>query len=114
MKFSIKDFFSKCEQIRSLRILSELLKKSIMENIDCDWVQWLGFWAISGFSSQTKKQSPKDILNIKIILIKFSKSAGSTSKGVVFFFFFVNYRQVEAYKTHACGLSWIQFNESQF
>ena len=112
MKFSIKDFFSKCEQIRSLRILSELLKKSIMENSDCDWVQWLGFWAISGFSSQTKKQSPKDILNIKIILIKFKndkKSAGSTSKGVTFFFF-VNYRQVEAYKTHAYGLLWIQFN----
>ena len=80
-----------------------------MENSDCDWVQWLGFWAISGFSSQTKKQSPKDILNIKIILIKFSKSAGSTSKGEAFFFF-LNYRQVEAYKTHAYGLLWIQFN----
>ena len=33
MKFSIKDFFSKCEQIRSLlRIWSHLLKKSLMEN----------------------------------------------------------------------------------
>ena len=33
MKFSIKDFFSKCDQIRSfLRIWSRLLKKSIMEN----------------------------------------------------------------------------------
>ena len=33
MKFSIKDFFSKCDQIRSvLRIWSHLLKKSIMEN----------------------------------------------------------------------------------
>ena len=33
MKFSIKDFFSKCEQIRSfLRICSHLLKKSLMEN----------------------------------------------------------------------------------
>ena len=33
MKFSIKDFFSKCDQIRSfLRILSHLLKKSSMEN----------------------------------------------------------------------------------
>ena len=33
MKFSIKDFFSKCDQIRSfLRILSHLLKKSLMEN----------------------------------------------------------------------------------
>ena len=33
MKFSIKDFFSKCDQIRSfLRIWSQLLKKSLMEN----------------------------------------------------------------------------------
>ena len=33
MKFSIRDFFSKCEQIRSfLRIWSHLLKKPLMEN----------------------------------------------------------------------------------
>ena len=33
-KFSITDFFSKCDQIRSfLRIWSHLLKKSLMENI---------------------------------------------------------------------------------
>ena len=33
MKFSIKDFFSKCDQIRScLRIWSHLPKKSLMEN----------------------------------------------------------------------------------
>ena len=33
MKFSIKDFFSKCEQIRrKLQIRSHLLKKSFMEN----------------------------------------------------------------------------------
>ena len=33
MKFCIKDFFSKCAQIRSfLRIWSHLLKKSLMEN----------------------------------------------------------------------------------
>ena len=32
MKFSIKDFFSKCDQIRrKLRIWSHLLKKSSME-----------------------------------------------------------------------------------
>ena len=34
MKFSIKDFFSKCDQIRRfLRIWSHLLKKFLMENI---------------------------------------------------------------------------------
>ena len=33
MKFSIQDFFSKCDQIRSfLRIWSHLLKKSLMNN----------------------------------------------------------------------------------
>ena len=33
MKFSIKDFFSKCDQIRrKLRIWSHLMKKSLMEN----------------------------------------------------------------------------------
>ena len=39
MKFSIKDFFSKCDQIYSLlRIWSHLLKKSLMENFI--------FWAV--------------------------------------------------------------------
>ena len=34
MKFPIKDFFSKCDQIyRKLRIWSHLLKKSLKENI---------------------------------------------------------------------------------
>ena len=33
MKFSIKDFFSKCDQIcKKLQIWSNLLKKSLMEN----------------------------------------------------------------------------------
>ena len=33
MKFSMKDFFSKCDQIhRKLRIWSDLLKKSLMKN----------------------------------------------------------------------------------
>ena len=33
MKFSIKEFFSKCDQIRSfLRIWTHLLKNSLMEN----------------------------------------------------------------------------------
>ena len=32
-KFSIKDFFNKCDQMRrKLRIWSHLLKKSLMEN----------------------------------------------------------------------------------
>ena len=36
MKFSIKDFFSKCNQIGGkLRIWSHLLKKSLIENFIC-------------------------------------------------------------------------------
>ena len=40
MKFFIKDFFSKCDRIRSvLRIESHLLKRSLMENfIFCAWI----------------------------------------------------------------------------
>ena len=39
MKFSIKDFFSKCDQIRrKIRIWSHLLKKSLTENFI--------FWAV--------------------------------------------------------------------
>ena len=44
MKFSITDFFSKCDQIRrKLRIWTHLLKKSVMENfIFCAvYVLWL-------------------------------------------------------------------------
>ena len=45
MKFSIKDFLSKCNQICGfLRIKSHLLKKSLMENfIFCVVLPWDGF-----------------------------------------------------------------------
>ena len=40
MKFSIKDFFSKYDEIRIfLRIWSHILKKSLMENFIFDAVQ---------------------------------------------------------------------------
>ena len=46
MKFSIKDLFSKCDQIRrKLRIWSHLLKKSLMENFI--FVQWQVNWLVS-------------------------------------------------------------------
>ena len=39
MQFSIKDFFSKCDQICSfLRIWSHLLKKSLMENFNDGYI----------------------------------------------------------------------------
>ena len=44
MKFSIKDLFSKCDQIRRfLQIWSHLLKKSLMENFM--FVQWYQMFA---------------------------------------------------------------------
>ena len=46
MKFSITDFFNKCDQIlRKLRICSDLLRKSIIENFI--FVQWYnhGAWS---------------------------------------------------------------------
>ena len=40
MKFSIRDFFSKCDQIRrKLQIWSDLLNKSVLESLI--FVQWL-------------------------------------------------------------------------
>ena len=52
MKFSVKDFFSKCDQIRrKLRIWSHLLKKSLMENFI--------FCAVSTVSAGVQKYSSK-------------------------------------------------------
>ena len=45
MKFSITDFFSRCDQIRSiLRIWSHLLKKPVIENFifcSADFFKWI-------------------------------------------------------------------------
>ena len=66
MKFSIKDFFSKCDQNRSFqRIWSHFLKKSVMENFIflcslcdssnikksalCGSINIFGIWAYSGY-----------------------------------------------------------------
>ena len=59
MKFSVKDFFSKCDKIRrKLRILSHLLKKFLMVNLifcaDCG--QHYG-WCLWNASSHKKPSS---------------------------------------------------------
>ena len=52
IKFSIKDFFSKCDQIpRKLRVWSYLLKKSLLENFI--------FWAVSQSSFINSWQGPE-------------------------------------------------------
>ena len=50
MQFSIRDFFSKCDQIRSfLRIWKHLLKKSLMENFIFCVVHNSSQWEYPGF-----------------------------------------------------------------
>ena len=65
MKFSIKDFFSKCDQTRSfLRIWSHLMKKSLMENFF--------FSAVIAQQRQAyaKKFSREQVCNAYILPIK--------------------------------------------
>ena len=57
MKFSIKDFFSKCDQIRrKLQIWSHLPKKSLMENFI--------FCAVQPFFAATEFCKCASVLNI--------------------------------------------------
>ena len=49
MKLSIKDFFSKCDQIRSfVRVWSHLLNKFLMENVifSCSEKKQLFLWGL--------------------------------------------------------------------
>ena len=58
MKFSTKDFFSKCDQISSfLRIWSDLLKKSLMENFIFCAVIYTGVFAADRISPRVWKLS---------------------------------------------------------
>ena len=73
MKFSNKDFFSKCDQSRrKLRIWSYLLKKSLMENFTfCAVLNplLLNFIAISRNFSKIKKNSTFQFLEGGSIII---------------------------------------------
>ena len=67
MKFSIKDLFSKCDQIRSfLRIWSHLLKKSLMENFI--------FCAVIGFRFADKSSNCPNIKGWSVIRYKITDS----------------------------------------
>ena len=100
MKFSIKDFFSKCDQIRSfLRICSHLLKESSMENfIFCVVINPTNlFFHTNGFSCKTSRhedfwkivamKSFKDFEDITI-----QNSLGNNEKSAHLFFFFKKIR----------------------
>ena len=60
MKFSIKDFFSKRDQISFLRIWSHLLKKSVMENFT-----FCGVYFPSVLITHYKSNSKALLLNIR-------------------------------------------------
>ena len=80
MKFSIKDFFSKCDQIRrKLQIWSHLLKKTLMENfIFCAildvWRELFHFRSIGhlcSFPLSYRVWTEKDIFNFHFPLESF-------------------------------------------
>ena len=73
MKFSIKDFFRKCDKIRrKLRIWSHLLKKSLIENfIFCVVLQWGTLENISRvYSLISAKRVFKHCMIIFILLLQ--------------------------------------------
>ena len=57
MKFSIKDFFSKCDQIcRKLQIWSDLLRKSLIENFIFSAVSFYDYFLFIKSSKQIHAQ----------------------------------------------------------
>ena len=74
MKFSIKDFSSKCDQIRKkLQIWSHLLKKSLMENFIFSVVIWRKIWERS--LSKSRVCSCSTAMFIKVYKhVKFNKT----------------------------------------
>ena len=65
MKFSIKDFFSKWDQIRSfLRIWSHLLKNSVMENFI--------FCAVNSKSNSSNGNDSHDIGKANSVMVIFT------------------------------------------
>ena len=87
MKFSIKDFFSECDQIRrKLRMGSHKLKKSLMENFLCS----VKIFVITGnikFRLHNVLADYKEAIVIpviyrKVILKNLSKFPGKYAAGV--------------------------------
>ena len=70
MKFSTKDFFSKCVQIlRKLQILSHLLKKSLMKNfIFCEVSCSFHLILVTHLKPSAGGKEPKNFEFSKIIL----------------------------------------------
>ena len=62
-KFFIKDFFNKCDQIRSFQcIWWHLLKKSFIENFNfCARIPWINHRAVHRVAGPTLAASPKDL-----------------------------------------------------
>ena len=93
IKFSIKDFFSKCDQIRrKLRIWSYLLKKSLMQSlifcvVSCKIIVLKIFSKLTGKHLYwtlifNKIPSRRHIINIKL-LIYFSSKLVTTLRNLI-------------------------------
>ena len=71
MKFSIKDFLSKCDQIRSnLRIWSHLLKKSLMENFMYCTVYW------GSYGEKHSRMNQVKFVEVSLISTIYHRTAG--------------------------------------
>ena len=82
IKFSIKDFLSKCEQIRSfLRIWSHLLKKSLMENfifVQCTTMQVLVSLVLKNCTLASWELNDEiNVFNWRMFSYKYSKTSVS-------------------------------------
>ena len=88
MKFFIKGFFSKCNQIcRKLRIGSHFLKKSLMENFFFCTVLHLNFWRfwfILGFFTIRSDRHKQKLLLWSLVHFKSKTSCRSFYKPHIF------------------------------
>ena len=73
--FSIKNFFSKCDQIRrKLRIWSHILKKSLMENFIFCTVKVLTNFKLNGHLDDDSKENISEEMNSGVYLYKETNS----------------------------------------
>ena len=91
IKFSIKNLFSKCNQIRSfLGIWSHLLKKSLMESfVFC--VMWYFWYAVAQYPVLTKIQNidysevVTQWCSVKKVFLKISKNSQKNTCATLFY-----------------------------
>ena len=124
MKFSIKDFFSKCDQIsRNLRIWSHLLKKSLMENfIFCAVIEFLGVTLDSLIMtltipekkvSKVQKQSLELLQKTQVSILELTKPIGLLNIQAVLLAQ-INFRYLEQQQIQALRAQGVHREELQW